>query len=246
MKEHTDIPLGKDVYCTDGLAGRSSHLILNPLSRRATHLVVRKRHFPHSDHVVPMELVAESTGSLVRLRCSTHELTLLDPFTEIHFVEVDPLELDYPFDPLVMWPYFSLEEELLPIDEDRVPPGELAVGRGTRVQDIGGEYVGRVDEFLVDPVDERITHLVVREGHPWNRKEVTIPVSQVARMAEETVYLKLDRRQIAVMPAIPIRRHWWSRGGRPGTDPPRGRGGERGGLTCKGGTEAAFGALAPE
>jgi hypothetical protein len=54
MIKRTDIPLGKDVYCTNGLAGRSSHLILNPLNRRITHLVVRKRHFPHSDRVVPM------------------------------------------------------------------------------------------------------------------------------------------------------------------------------------------------
>ena len=209
MKKRTDIPLGKDVYCTDGLVGQSSHLILNPLNRRITHLVVRKRHFPHSDHVVPMELVAETTGSLIRLSCSTHELTLLDPFTETHLVEVDPLELDYPFDSILMWPYVTPEEELLSIDEERVPPGELAVGRGARVHDIGG-YMGSVDEFLVNPADEFITHLVVREGHPWNRKEITIPVSQVALVAEETVYLKLDLQQITVLPTIPIRRHWWS------------------------------------
>jgi uncharacterized protein YrrD len=66
--------------------------------------------------------------------------------------------------------------------------------------------VGCVDEFLVNPTDECITHLVVREGHPWNRKEVMIPVSQVVRMAEETVYLKLERRQIAVLPTTPIQR----------------------------------------
>ena len=91
-----------------------------------------------------------------------------------------------------------------------MPPGELAVGRGAGVHDADGGYVGSVDEFLVDPMDERITHLVVREGHPWNRKEVTIPISQVARMAEETVYLALDRRRIAVLPAVPIHRRWWS------------------------------------
>jgi hypothetical protein len=126
MNKHTDIPLGKDVYCTDGLAGQSNHLILNPLNLRATHLVVKKRHFPHSDHVVPMELVTETTGSLIRLSCTTHELMLLEPFIEPHFVEVDPRELDYPFDPVLMWPYVTPEEELLPIDKERVPPGELA------------------------------------------------------------------------------------------------------------------------
>ena len=45
---------------------------------------------------------------------------------------------------------------------------------------------------------------------PRNRKGITISVSQVALVAEETVHLKLDRRQIAVLPAIPTRRHWWS------------------------------------
>jgi sporulation protein YlmC with PRC-barrel domain len=206
MNQRTDMPLGKDVYCTDGLAGRSSHLILNPLNRRATHLVVRKCHFPHSDHLVPMELVAETNRSLIRLSCSTHELTLLDPFTETRFVKVDPLEVDYPFDPLLMWPYVTPEEELQSVVEEQVPPGELAVSRGARVHTSEGEYLGSVDAFLVDPTDECITHLVVREGHPWNRKEVMSPVSQVARMAEETVYLKLDRRQIAVLPTTPIQR----------------------------------------
>jgi sporulation protein YlmC with PRC-barrel domain len=208
MNQRTDIPLGKNVYCTDGLAGRSSHLILYPLNRRATHLVVRKRHFPHSDHVVPIELVAETNRSLIRLSCSTHELTLLDPFTETRFVRVDPLEVDYPFDPLLMWPYVTPEEELLPVDEERVPPGELAVSRGARVHTAEGEYVGCVDEFLVNPTDECITHLVVREGHPWNRKEVMIPVSQVVRMAEETVYLK---RVSSTTPTLPS---WWRAGNR--------------------------------
>ncbi len=107
-----------------------------------------------------------------------------------------------------MWPYVTPEEELLPIDEERVPPSELAVGREARVHNAEGGYVGSVDEFLVDPTDERITHLVVREGHPWNRKKVTILVSQVARMAKGTVCLKLHRRQIAVLPSIPICSHW--------------------------------------
>lgn len=207
MNQHTEIPLGKDVHCTDGPAGRSSHLILNPLNRRATHLVVRKRHFPHSDHVVPMELVAETNGSEIRLACSTHELRLLDPFTETRMVEVDLLEVDYPFDRLLMWPYATPEgKELIPIDEERVPSGELAVSERARVRTSEGEHVGSVDAFVVNPADGRITHLAVREGHPWHRKEVMVPAGQVAHMTEETVYLKLGRRQIAVLPTIPIQR----------------------------------------
>jgi hypothetical protein len=61
MNKGMDIPLGEEVYCADGFARQSSHLILNPLSRRITHLVVRKGHFPHSDHAVPTPLDATLT-----------------------------------------------------------------------------------------------------------------------------------------------------------------------------------------
>jgi sporulation protein YlmC with PRC-barrel domain len=63
--------------------------------------------------------------------------------------------------------------------------------------------VGRVDEFLVDPENEHITHLVMREGHLWEQKEVTIPVSAIARVEEDAVYLKLDKASIEALPAVP-------------------------------------------
>jgi hypothetical protein len=45
-----------------------------------------------------------------------------------------------------------------------------------------------------------------REGHLWGEKHVTIPVSQIGRIEEHTVYLKLDREQVEALPAIPVRR----------------------------------------
>lgn len=96
-----------------------------------------------------------------------------------------------------------------PIYEERVPPCELAVRRGERVRDSKGERVGSVDEFLVSPEDGHVTHLVLREGHLWGRKDVTIPVSRIERV-EEAVHLRLDREQIAALPATPIHRRWWS------------------------------------
>src|SRR3712207_4022161 len=69
MNKRTDIPLGKDVYCTDRLAGQSSHLIPNPLNRRATPLVVRKRRpIQHSValRTTLFQLVLNSTQAFVR------------------------------------------------------------------------------------------------------------------------------------------------------------------------------------
>jgi hypothetical protein len=35
---------------------------------------------------------------------------------------------------------------------------------------------------------------------------VTIPVSQIERIEENTVYLKLDKHSIEVLPAVPVSR----------------------------------------
>jgi hypothetical protein len=47
---------------------------------------------------------------------------------------------------------------------------------------------------------------VLREGHLWGQKDVTIPVSQIERIEEDAVHLKLDKRSIEALPAIPVRR----------------------------------------
>ncbi len=53
---------------------------------------------------------------------------------------------------------------MISVEYERIPPGELAVRRGARVETTDG-HAGRVDEFLVNPADGYITHLVLREGH---------------------------------------------------------------------------------
>lgn len=88
-----------------------------------------------------------------------------------------------------------------------VPPGELAVRRGARVEATDGR-VGWVDEFVVDPDSGHITHLTMRKGHLWGDEEVSIPVSEIGRIAEDVVYLKLGKRQIEALPVVQVRRRW--------------------------------------
>jgi hypothetical protein len=66
--------------------------------------------------------------------------------------------------------------------------------------------VGRVDEFLIDPENDHITHLVMREGHLWGQKDVTIPISEIDRIEGDSVYLKLSKDEVEALPAIPMHR----------------------------------------
>ena len=199
-----DIPLDVDVQCVEQVCGKSTYVIINPLSKRVTHVVVRELQFPHGEYMVPVELILESTPERIRLRCTDKELMILDPFIETEYVEGDLDEFGYKKEEYWMWPYALPESDFVPIEYERTPPGELAIRRGTHVQATDGR-VGRVDEFLIDPVSEHVTHLVLREGHLWGQKDVTIPISEIDRFEEDTVYLRLDKDQIEALPTVPVR-----------------------------------------
>jgi hypothetical protein len=40
----------------------------------------------------------------------------------------------------------------------------------------------------------------------WGEKDVTIPVSEIDRIEETVIHLKLDKQSVKALPAIPIRR----------------------------------------
>ena len=48
----------------------------------------------------------------------------------------------------------------------------------------------------------------MREDHFWGAKDVTIPVSEIDKIGDEVVYLKLDKKAIESLPTVPVRRRW--------------------------------------
>ena len=111
----------------------------------------------------------------------------------------------YEPDEYVLWPYnIPQEDNVVPMEHERIPPGEIAAHRGMSVEATNG-HIGQVDEFLIDPLNGHITHLIMRKGHLWGRKDVTIPVSEIKDVEEDMVTLKLSREQIEALPSIPLR-----------------------------------------
>jgi sporulation protein YlmC with PRC-barrel domain len=200
-----DISANAEVVCTDGPVGRSTCVILNPVTQQVTHVVVKEKWFPHVERLVPVELVTESTPHQIHLRCTIKDLVELDSFTETEFIQSEEPFHIYDVEEYRLWPYVLPEDKMLPVEFERVPPGELAVHRGAHVRARDG-HVGRVDEFLVNVADGHITHLVLREGHLWGQKDVTIPVSEIERIEEDTVHLKLNKASVEALPGIPVRR----------------------------------------
>lgn len=190
-----------EVMCVDGAFGHSEAVILNPDMEQVTHVVVAEQDFPHTKYLVPVELITESTPDQIRLRCRKSDMEKLKPFTE---TEMIPNRFYmYEVGPSMYWPGEAFTTPFFVLEHKLVPKGELEINRGSRVEASDG-LVGRVDEFLVDQASEQITHLIMREGHLWGKKDVVIPVEQIDRIEGNTVYLKLDKKSIERLPAISL------------------------------------------
>ncbi len=49
-----DLPTKAAVYCTDGLAGRTTYVIANPINDKMKHLVVKSIRPPFHEYLVPV------------------------------------------------------------------------------------------------------------------------------------------------------------------------------------------------
>lgn len=203
-----EIPLNAQVECTDGIFGRSVYVLVNPVIEKVIHLVVKEASAPNTEYIVPVDFVIETLADTIRLHCSKAELEKMEPFVKTEFVEEKVLDYTgYRGGMSGMGSYYYMHyitsEIRVPVyaEHQQIPLGELAVHRGTRVEATDG-YVGKVDEFVVNPKNSHITHLVMREGHLWGKKDVIIPLTAMNDTREDTVFLKLDKQQIESLPTF--------------------------------------------
>ena len=210
-----EIPLNAQVECTDGVCGHSEYVLIDPVADQMTHVVVKEDSSPNTEYIIPVDSVAETIGDTIRLRWSKAELKKMDPFIKTEYIEENAPDKHFVYigggtgmGSYYYLPYVSAESSVYEgVEHEQIPPGELAVRRGTRVEAKDG-YVGKVDEFVVNPKNGHITHLVMREGHLWGKKDVIIPLSSLGTTLNDTVFLKLDKHQIESLPTFPLKRHW--------------------------------------
>jgi sporulation protein YlmC with PRC-barrel domain len=205
-----DIPLDVEVHCTDGPCGKSTAIIVEPNTEKVTHLVVQVE---GSQYLVPIDAIAESASDRIQLGWSRQELAAAAPFEKSVFAGEDLGAYAAPgmTGASIAWPYGSDGEYMLEaaaaayVPVEQIPEGERAIHSGAYVEATDGG-VGQVEELLIDPGTGRITHLVLRKGHLWGKRDVTIPLDQIDRVEDDVVYLKLNKQAVGALPGVPVRR----------------------------------------
>ncbi len=193
MAEETEFAIGASASCSDGVCGVVRRIIIDPDSRMVTHLVIEPKHRLQPGRLVPVDLVGTTAGE-VRLHCTMAEFGNLDPAEETQLVEGPGLGIGS----LAGGPPAGIPEPTPVVVQDVVPVGETEVCPGDPVHALDGE-IGHVQGFLVHPGDRRVTHVLLREGHLWGRKQVAIPISAVTG-AEAGIRLNLTKKQVGDLP----------------------------------------------
>jgi sporulation protein YlmC with PRC-barrel domain len=227
MSETAQYIIGSEVACTDGVCGDLRRVVVDPVARAITHLVVEPKHRRGSGRLVPIDLV-DSTGEQLLLRCTTAEFHALDEAEETQFLPGASGEWGYEQGQMMSLPFFGLGMGGMggmnpgrmgmggigglgaggigagphEIVSDRVPAGEVEVRRGDQVHATDGD-IGRVQGLVVDPSDHHVTHVLLDEGHLWGAKTVAIPISAVTRV-DIGVRLNLTKDQVRDLPQVDI------------------------------------------
>jgi len=202
----------------DGVCGHSVYVLINPVIDQVTHLVVKENESPNTEYIVPIDFVTETTADKICLRCSKAEMEMKQPFIQTTFIEEKVPDINYGHDgryglgSFFYMPYVTPEVTIYePVKLQQIPAGELAVRRGTHVEATDG-YVGIIDEFVVNRENGHITHLVMREGHLFGKKDVIIPLSAIDEAHKITVrdslFLNLNKHQVESLPSFALHRLW--------------------------------------
>ena len=212
----TTFTIGAEALCTDGTCGHVSRLVVNPVARTVTHLVVDPRDHDGPGRLVPLDLI-DATAGEIRIRCTLAEFKTLRPAEETEFMPGTGY-LGYPgYGPgqvrcfpvyalALSNPIYHLGDPSPPreVPYDSVPLGEVETYRGETVCATDGE-IGRVEGLVVEPGGHHVTHVLLQEGHMLGRKDVAIPIAAVTRLGG-LIELSLTKQQVKDLPPVAIHR----------------------------------------
>ena len=216
------LEIGNRVRCTDGVYGELADIVIDPLEKRVTHLVVEPEQREGEARLVPVQLAKSRDAEQreIELECTLNEAEGFESVREAAYIRlgesrVEDPDWDVGVAEVLAMPYYNglgvdtyagEFDSSVTMSYDRVPKGEVEVRRASAVISADGHSLGEVDGFVVD-ADEHITHFVLERGHLWGRKEVTIPIGAVARVESDAVHVALSKDEVGALPAVRVGRH---------------------------------------
>ena len=207
--------LDAHLQTTDGLSGTLADVVLDPVKRSVTHVVVRAGDPDPAARLVPLQLVTGGAGSgdSLSMTCTAEQFEQLESIQGYAYLPVDERpapdsEWDVGVEDVVMMPSYQGADlgvytaEIDPnvgVTYDRVPKGEVEIRRSSVVASSDDHELGAVDAVVVE--NGRITHVVVEKGHLWWHRAVSVPIESVATLETNAIRLALTKAEFGKLPS---------------------------------------------
>jgi hypothetical protein len=203
------LALGRHARCTDGTVRVLVDLVVDAGSRSVTHLVVQPADDPDAARLVPVDLAsAGADGNEISLGCTAPELEQLPRVHEHTYLglgarpeETEDDNWDVGVRDMQVVPDYAPEpfgvevaQEAV-ISYDRVPKGEIELRHASSVYSADEHHLGSVVGVVVG-ADGLIGHVLLERGHLWWKREISIPASAVAELANDMVTLGIEKSEL--------------------------------------------------
>ena len=205
---------GADVYSSTGdKLGTLDRLVLDPNTREVTHIVIERRFLSTEHKIVDMDRVNSAIEDRIILLPPEESFDEFTDFEEAQYVNLDATE--YPegdvnssfWVPPTNYAWWRASPQLshpgTPVyrvnARDTLPEGTVALIEGAEVLSRDEKHVGEIEELIVEPEDDRVTHFVVREGLLFKERKL-VPVTWIARMEEKAVHLSVGAGTLEKLP----------------------------------------------
>jgi sporulation protein YlmC with PRC-barrel domain len=198
--------------------GNLNRFVIDPKTRKITHIVFEQGTLLPKEYVLPMEWVDQVLDTEILLRPLPVSVDDYPPFEEENYViseERDLLETEYiRADPGLRMHYYyppmTYRPGGAPADagrgiapgsigprpgvrkevQENIPEHTIALKEGAKVWSNDQKHVGDVEKVFVDPKNNKATHLLITKGF-LSKERKLVPVDWVENIYEDRVNLAM-------------------------------------------------------
>jgi uncharacterized protein YrrD len=191
------------VLAADGQPiGSLIRVVVDPASKALNAIVVRVGGlFRRKEKVVPIQLVVEATEEHIVLNGDARDVDAFPLLEEEVAVNAGaPAPRSTPTGDSPAMSVSSVSGAVSRIRQN-IPEGMIAMDENPKIITLEGIHVGNVECVVTDPLDDRVTHLLISNGL-FMKVLKLIPIQWVAAMGIEHIHLSVKRSSVEALEEI--------------------------------------------
>jgi uncharacterized protein YrrD len=183
--------------------GSLDRVVLDPETRQVSHIVVTKGILFSTSKVIPVSYI-DLDGKRITLTKNASELEDLPDFEETSYIKIDETSNPgqnpdhlyfYPPQNDIWWGFGGWMSYPIPKyvvkTRNNIPDDMVALDEGADVVSRYGKDVGTVEEVMVEPSENRATHILVSRGL-FSKEHKLIPTLWIKKVSDEKIVLSID------------------------------------------------------